>query len=273
MNALKRNNVVVLGDGPETILFAHGFGGNQSAWKLVADKLSSKFKIILFDYVGVGGSDVSAYDFQKYSILKGYAQDVLDICEALHLKHINYVGHSVSGIVGLLASIEKPDFFKKIVMLGPSPCYLNLGEYQGGINPEDLQTLFDAMEDNYDGWAQAMAPAVMGNTENPALGCDLVANWQAYDPAIAKNFVKATFESDNRHVLRYVRTSSLSVIGDNDVLASEAAIQYIWHHTPGNEILRLSFDGHCPQLSAPDLVADVICEYIYGSKDVSCAVA
>ncbi|MBS7563515.1 alpha/beta hydrolase [Mucilaginibacter sp. Bleaf8] len=259
---LLRNNVNIVGNGPQTILFAHGFGGDQNAWRHLSNALSEQYRVVLFDFVGCGNSDFSAYSATKYKTLRGYAEDVLDICQALQLKDAIFVGHSVACMVGMLAAIESPAYFKRLIFLGPSACYLNDGNYAGGINPSELDALFEVMDNNYQGWARAMAPAIMGNADRPELGEGFANDWIEYDPAIAANFARATFLSDNRPYLSMLQVPSLSIICEEDILATASATQYIADHTPGNTMVKLNANGHCPHLSAPQEVIKTIKNYL-----------
>lgn len=268
MNVLARNNVDIIGNGKQTILMAHGFGGNQHAWRYMNKAFGSDYKVVVFDYVGTGESDYSAYDASKYSTLRGFAQDVLDICETLDIRDAIFIGHSVSSMIGVLAAIEQPQYFSKMILLGPSPCYLNVDDYKGGINRDELDALFEVMDDNYQGWARSMAPAVIGNPEQVELNEGFVEEWASYDPEIARNFVRATFLSDNRSLLPLLTIPSLSIICDEDILASAQAIEYIHQHAPNNTVVHLDACGHCPHLSAPDKVVDAIKEYLASSTVV-----
>ncbi|EHQ29570.1 alpha/beta fold hydrolase [Mucilaginibacter paludis] len=262
IDVLKRNNVKVFGEGQNAIIFAHGYGADQNAWRYIYEAFAPDYKVVLFDFVGSGQSDQSAYDKAKYHNLNGYASDVLDIAEALNLKDAIFVGHCVSSMVGMLASLEKPGLFKKLVFLGPSACYINDGDYAGGLNPAELDSLFDVMDNNYQGWARAMAPAVIGNPDRPELGEGYTADWIIYDPEVARNFARATFLSDNRRFLPHVNVPSLSLICDEDILATPAAVKYINENTPENTVKELDASGHCPHLSAPVEVIKAIREYI-----------
>jgi sigma-B regulation protein RsbQ len=262
MDILKRNNVQIIGEGERTLIFAHGYGGDQNAWRFITDAFKETFKIILFDFVGCGKSDHSAFNAEKYKTLRGFSQDVLDICEVLQVENAVYVGHSVSSMIGLLAAIERPESFKQLVFIGPSACYLTDGDYAGGINPVELEALFEVMDNNYQGWARSMAPAVMGNADRPELGEQFADDWADYNPEVAKNFVRATFLSDNRPFLPKLKVPSLSLICEEDILASLYAVQYIRDNTPGNTLVHLNANGHCPHLSAPQEVILAIKNYI-----------
>ncbi|HVF97265.1 MAG TPA: alpha/beta hydrolase, partial [Flavisolibacter sp.] len=206
---LARNNVKVSGHGTQTMMFAHGFGCDQNMWRFITPVFEKHFQIVVFDYVGSGQSDVSAYNPERYAVLQGYARDVLEICEALKLKDIVFVGHSVSAMVGLLASIEQPGVFSRSVMIGPSPCYINDSDYVGGFFRKDIDGLLDTMEKNYIGWANFLAPNIMGNKDRAYLGEELTQSFCSTDPVIARRFAEATFFSDNRADLKYNRIPTL----------------------------------------------------------------
>jgi len=259
---LKRNNVKVFGTGGQTILFAHGFGGDQTAWRYVYNAFTENYRVILFDYVGSGNSEHSAYRPELYSSLKGFSQDVLDICKALQLQQVIYVGHSVSSMIGMLAAVEEPSYFKKMVFLGPSARYLNDGDYIGGLEKSDLDALFEMLDSNYLGWSRMMAPAIMGEKNPTEKQEELVDSFCAADPAISQNFARVTLLSDHRASLPALKVPSLIVQCMDDVMAPETAGQYVHKHTPGSTYLELHTSGHCPHLSAPQEVVKVIRDYV-----------
>ncbi|QEM14391.1 alpha/beta hydrolase [Mucilaginibacter rubeus] len=197
-DVLNRNNVNVVGNGAQVMLFAHGFGRDQNAWKFVTEAFTDVYKVELFDNTGSGKSDISLHNSDKYSKLDGYAQGIIEICQALNLDNVFFVGHSVSSMIGLLAAIEKPEYFSKLILLGPSPLYLNAENYNGGFAQKDLEGLFEFMENNYLGWSSAMAPAIMGNPGRPELGEFLTDSFCSTDPNAARDFARVTFFSDNR---------------------------------------------------------------------------
>jgi sigma-B regulation protein RsbQ len=201
-----RHNVTVTGraDG-QPMLFAHGFGCDQHMWRFVAPRFADDFRVVLFDHVGAGGSDHTAYDPQRYSTLSGYAQDVLDICHALELRDVIFVGHSVSSMVGVLAAATEPDLFAKLVLVSPSPRYIDDETYQGGFSEQDIGELLDSLDSNYLGWSSAMAPVIMGNADRPELGAELTESFCRTDPQIARHFARVTFLSDNRVTSRACR--------------------------------------------------------------------
>src|SRR5687768_1521576 len=209
MDVIRRNNVQVLGSGEQPMLFAHGFGCDQNMWRLMVPEFEASHRIVLFDHVGFGRSDTAAHDRRKYSTLQGYATDVLEICRELGLEDVVFVGHSVSAMIGVLAAAEDPDRFGCLVLVGPSPRYVDDGEYVGGFTREDIEALLDAMDSNYLGWSSQMAPVIMGNEDRPELGEELTNSFCRADPDIARQFARVTFLSDNREDLARVPTPSL----------------------------------------------------------------
>jgi sigma-B regulation protein RsbQ len=260
---LKRNNVKVFGKGTRPMLFAHGFGCDQNMWRFITPAFEEDYRIILFDYVGSGKSDLRAYDPAKYSSLDGYAQDVLDICRALTLDSVIFVGHSVSSVVGMLASIREPRRFAQLILVGPSPCYVNHPpDYRGGFERADIEGLLDLMERNYIGWANFLAPTVMKNAERPELARELEESFCSTDPRIARRFAEATFLADNRRDLRKVRVPSLIMQCSEDAIAPAEVGDYLSRHLPGSTLRVLEATGHCPHMSHPEETVRVIKEYL-----------
>ena len=259
---LKRNNVTVKGEGPETMIFAHGFGCSQKMWKHVAPHFEERYRTILFDYVGAGQSDLSHYSSKRYSTLHGYAQDILDICNALGIKDAVLVGHSVSSMIAVTAALQEPSYFKKLVLVGPCPYYFMDGDYKGGLERDDIDALFDMMDNNYLGWSSFMAPVVMGNPDRPELGEELANSFCSTDPSIARDFAKVTFYSDTRSYLPQLQIESLTLQCTQDALASEEIGIYIEKHTPNNTLVNLKATGHCPHISAPEEVVSSIKAYL-----------
>ncbi|HUR14073.1 MAG TPA: alpha/beta hydrolase [Mycobacteriales bacterium] len=259
MDVRARNNVVELGR-PDGIpmLFAHGFGCDQHMWRHVTSRFVEDHRVVLFDYVGAGGSDLAAYDPVRYGSLDGYASDVLDVCEALNLEDVVFVGHSVSAMVGLLAAKRAPDRFAALVMVGPSPRYTDDGDYTGGFSAADIDELLGSLESNYLGWSSAMAPVIMGVPERPELGEELTNTFCQADPEIAGRFARVTFLSDHRHELPQVATPTLVMQCRNDVIAPVAVGEYVRDQMPDAELVLLDATGHCPNLSAPAATADAI---------------
>lgn len=253
MSALTRNNVKLL--GPETgqpMIFAHGFGCDQNMWRFVTPAFEDEYRVVLFDHVGAGRSDLSAYNRAKYESLRGYAEDVLEICRELGLERAIFVGHSVSAMIGVLAALQEPDRFEKLVLVGPSPRYINDGDYVGGFSREDIDGLLDSLDSNYLGWSSAMAPVIMGNPDRPELGAELTNSFCRTDPEIAKHFARVTFLSDNRTDLPKVKTRSLILQCSEDAIAPRAVGEYVRRQMPASELVLMRATGHCPNLSAPE---------------------
>jgi sigma-B regulation protein RsbQ len=251
MSAAKRNNVNVSGQGARSIMFAHGFGCDQNMWRFVAPAFEDDFKVVLFDHVGAGGSDLSAYAKEKYGKLDGYADDVIEICDELGLEDVTFVGHSVSSMIGALAAKRRPDLFTNLVMVGPSPRYINDDGYVGGFSGEQIEELLSFLDSNHMGWSQAMAPTIMGNPERPELGEELTNSFCRTDPDIAKHFARTTFTSDNRADLDGLTTRTLVLQCSEDVIAPQAVGEYVHSKLPNSTLVILEATGHCPNLSAP----------------------
>lgn len=260
---LVRNNVRVLGkpDGQPMVL-AHGFGCDQAMWLPVAERFADQFRIILFDHVGAGGSDLSAYSSTRYSELTGYAADVLEICSALELERTVFVGHSVSAVIGLLASIKDPDRFDKLVLVGPSPRYVDEDGYTGGFSREAIDELLAALEANYLGWSSTMAPVIAGNPDRPGIGQQLTESFCRTDPAIAKEFARVTFLSDNRADLSLVSVPTLILQCSEDPIAPDVVGDYVHRQIPTSSLVRLRATGHCPNLSAPEETYEAIRSFV-----------
>lgn len=259
---LARNNVKVSGQGERAMIFAHGFGCDQNMWRFVAPAFEDTYKIVLFDYVGSGKSDLSAYSVERYSTLQGYVQDVLDICKALSLKNVIFVGHSVSSIIGTLASIQAPHLFARLVMVGPSPCYINDADYVGGFDRRDIEELLDIMEKNYLGWASFLAPVVMKNEDQPELAHELEESFCSTDPTIATLFAKVTFYSDNRSDLPKVTVPSLILQCAEDAIAPTEVGHYLHKHLNQSTLQLMEATGHCPHMSHPKETIDLMQNYL-----------
>lgn len=262
LSTVRRNNVKISGRGTQPIMFAHGFGCDQQSWQFITDAFEDDYKVILFDYVGAGHSDLSAFDPSKYSSLEGYAEDVLDICEELDLRNVIFVGHSVSSMIGILAANKNPEYFEKLILIGPSPRYLNDEGYVGGFERKDLENLFEFMDSNYLGWSSTMAPAIMGNPDRPELGQFLTTSFCTTDPDIARSFARATFFSDNREDLKKVSKPSLTLQCSDDIIAPEQVGEFVRQHTPGNTLYQMKATGHCPHISAPGETIKAIKEFL-----------
>jgi sigma-B regulation protein RsbQ len=253
MSVTERNNVALSGRaGGQPMMFAHGFGCDQNMWRHVAPAFADEYRIVLFDHVGAGRSDLSAYDRHKYATLQGYADDILDICRDLELRDVIFVGHSVSAMMGVLAAAREPERFAKLVLVGPSPRYIDDGDYVGGFTREDIDGLLEQLDSNYLGWSQSLAPVIMGKPDRPELGEELTNSFCRTDPEIAKHFARVTFLSDNRDDLERVATPALVLQCRDDVIAPTAVGEYVHDRLPNSTLVVMDATGHCPNLSAPD---------------------
>jgi sigma-B regulation protein RsbQ len=259
VDILARNNVVVGGRADaRAMVFAHGFGCDQNMWRFVEPAFRDRFRTVLFDYVGAGRSALEAYDAERYATLDGYASDVTEILETLGLEDAVFIGHSVSAMVGVLASLATPRRIGALVMVGPSPRYLDDDGYVGGFTQEDVDGLLASLESNYLGWSTVMAPVIMGNGDRPELGAELTESFCRTDPEVQKRFARATFLSDNREDLRRVRVPTLVLQCADDVIAPTAVGEYVSQQIPDSRLVLLNATGHCPNLSAPQETIDAI---------------
>ena len=262
MDVLRRNHVVVTGqaEGP-VIMLANGFGCDRNMWRLVAPVLARDFKVVQFDHVGTGTSDRSAWSDERYSSLDGYAADVQEICRELDLGPVVFVGHSVSSIFGVLVAGWEPELFEKLVLLTPSPRYIDDAGYRGGFSAEDIDELLVSLDSNYLGWSASLAPVVMGNPERPELTEELTNSFCRVDPHIARIFARATFLSDNRADLAHVAVPTRVIECAQDVIAPREVGAFVHESIPGSELVTLDAVGHCPQLSAPEITAEAIASF------------
>ena len=234
------------------MLFAHGYGCDQNMWRHVAPAFEDRYRVVLFDHIGAGRSDLSAFDRRRHSSLDGYAEDVLEICAALELERVVYVGHSVSAMIGVIAAIREPERFEKLVLVGPSPCYVDDGDYVGGFSRADIDELLESVDSNYLGWSSQMAPVIMGNPDRPELGEELTNSFCRADPDIARNFARVTFLSDNRADLDGLDARVLVLQCSEDVIAPPAVGEYVHQRIPNSQLVVMRATGHCPNLSAPE---------------------
>ena len=262
MDVTVQHNVVVSGlaDGPP-LVFAHGFGCDQHMWRHVAPAFEATHRVVLFDFVGAGGSS-APYDAEKYATLDGYAADVLEIVRGLDLRNVVFVGHSVSAMIGALAQVEAPDLFERLVMVGPSPRYIDDDPYVGGFDEPAIHGLLDALRSNYLGWSASMAPLIVGNADRPELGQELAESFCRMDPAVAEGFATATFLSDHRDVLPRISVPTLVLQCRDDVIAPVAVGEYVAARIPRAELVVLDATGHCPNLSAPEETIDAITNFL-----------
>lgn len=263
-----RNAVRITGSGEKTIVFAHGFGCDQTVWSKVIPAFEENYQIVTFDYVGSGLSDKTAYSAERYASLSGYAQDVIDVCDALELQDIIYVGHSVSGMIGVLTSVQRPDLMEKLIMIGPSPHYLNEPDYYGGFEIEDIDELLDMMEMNYKEWAKYLAPIAMKNEDRPELSDDFETMLYTNDPGIARRFAEATFMSDVRDELPKVSTRTLILQPIEDSIVPIEVGEYIHQHIPNSELVIMKAKGHNPHISQPEEIIEDITRFINEDRSV-----
>ncbi|MGW5738587.1 MULTISPECIES: alpha/beta fold hydrolase [Streptomyces] len=264
MTALSRNHVTVTGRaGGPVVMLAHGFGCDQNMWRLVVPLLERDFTVVLFDHVGAGRSDLSAWSEERYSSLDGYVEDVLEICRDLALGPVTFVGHSVSAMMGVLAAVREPEAFAGLVLLAPSPCFIDdpADGYRGGFSAEDIDELLGSLDANYLGWSGAMAPVIMGNPERPELGEELTNSFCRTDPDIARVFARVTFLSDNREDLAQVGVPTLVAQSSRDAIAPPEVGAFVRDQISGSRLVTLDATGHCPQLAAPEETAAAIADF------------
>ncbi|AMJ66203.1 alpha/beta fold hydrolase [Hymenobacter sp. PAMC 26628] len=262
MDALKRHHVRVSGTGPQAIVFVHGFGCDQHMWRLVAPAFEAAYRVVLLDLVGAGNSDLAAYDPARYSTLAAHAEDVREVLQALDLHAVVYVGHSVSAMIGVLAAIQEPARFARLVLVAPSPRYINEGDYVGGFEPADIDELLEAMDSNYLGWSAAFAPVIMAHPDQPELAAELANSFCRTDPAIARHFAGVTFRGDERADLRRVRTPTLILQSARDLIAPLSVGTYLHEQLAGSQLVVMDTAGHCPHMSAPQATIAAIRTYL-----------
>ncbi|WP_458122362.1 alpha/beta fold hydrolase [Paenibacillus sp. Z6-24] len=262
-NILSRNNVKVTGQGSQPIVFAHGFGCDQNMWRFIVPAFEENYKVVLFDHIGSGKSDLQAYDADRHNQLTGYAEDMLQICDVLQLENPIFVGHSVSGMIGLLASLCKPGYFKNLILIAPSPRYINdLPDYVGGFEQKDIEELLSLMKQNHTSWASFLAPIAMGNPDQPELTAELHESFCMSDPVIIQQFAEITFMSDYRSALQHVTTPALILQCDQDYIAPLEVGAYMHQQIPQSIFQLMDATGHCPHMSHPDETIFLIKEYL-----------
>jgi sigma-B regulation protein RsbQ len=262
MSVAIRHCVKITGSGEKPLVFLHGYGCDQNMWRLMTPRFEADHKIVLYDQMGAGNSDLSAYSKTKYANLSGYADDLIAICDELELKDVRVVAHSVSGMIALLAARKRPELFDRLIMVGPSPCYIDDGDYVGGFSREGIDDLLGFLEINHAGWSAQMAPVIMGNPDRPELGAELEASFCRTDPVIAHQFAKATFLSDHRADLTAIATPTLILQSAEDAVAPVSVGEYMKDVMVAPTLVILESEGHCPHISAPDLVSDAILDYL-----------
>jgi sigma-B regulation protein RsbQ len=269
MEARRRHNITVTGVfGGQPMVFAHGFGCDQNMWRFITPYFADEYEVVTFDHVGAGGSDPAAYDPDRYSSLDGYAADVVDICRGLDLSDVIFVGHSVSAMIGVLAAAAVPELFAALILVGPSPRYLNDDDYVGGFTEQDIHELLESLDSNYLGWSAAMAPVIMGRPDRPEFGAELTESFCRTNPAIARQFARVTFLSDNRADLDRVDTPTLVLQCRDDVIAPVSVGRYVAERMPGAQLEVLDATGHCPNLSAPEVTAAAITRFLATRRPV-----
>jgi sigma-B regulation protein RsbQ len=261
-NLQKRSNVHVAGDGPATLFFAHGFGCDQNMWRMLEPEYRKRYRTVLFDLVGSGDSDLKSFDPEKYATLDGHGADVAEIVQAYGQGPAIFVGHSVSAMIGILADLAHPGLIAGHAMVGPSPCYINDGEYIGGFERADIDSLLETLESNYLGWSSTMAPAIMGAPEQPELGVELTNSFCRTDPEIAKHFARVTFLSDHRDTIAKVRTPSLILQCDDDLIAPVQVGEYMHKVMPRSVLRVIENVGHCPHLSRPSASSKALDDFL-----------
>jgi len=263
MDVVVRNNIKIIGKGTQPILFAHGFGCDQNMWRYITPAFEEQYQIILFDYVGSGNSDLNAYQSEKYRSLQGYKQDVLDIIETLGLQQVIFIGHSISSMIGLLASIERPDYFKKLIMIGPSPRYLNDGHgYVGGFELSDITEILDMMEMNFSGWASFLAPIAMNNPDSPKLTNELEQTFKSANPVIAREFAEVTFLSDHRDDLIKASVPILIMQCSDDSIVPIEVGEYLHNHLKSRTFQLMAAKRHYPHISHPEETIHLITQFL-----------
>jgi sigma-B regulation protein RsbQ len=262
VTAIQRNNVHVRGQAGTAMVFAHGFGCDQNMWRLVAPAFEDRYQTVLFDNVGAGKSDLKSYDYEKYANLEGYADDIVEIGKELGLRGAIFIGHSVSAMIGIIAAAKAPGLFKALVLVGPSPCYINDGDYTGGFTRSQIEELLESLDSNHLGWSASMAPVIMGNPDRPELAEELTSSFCRTDPEIAKHFAKVTFLSDTRDILNSCEVPSLVLQCSNDVIAPGVIGEYLEKHLRNSKLVVLDATGHCPNLSAPEETIAAINDFL-----------
>lgn len=263
MDALiRKNNINISGNGDQVLLFVHGYGCNQKMWRFLTPEFEKDYKLILIDLVGYGESDIEFYDKEKYSSLKGYASDIIELCEELKIDEITLIGHSVSSMIGLHVSLMAPNLVRNLIMIGPSPRYIDQDDYKGGFSKTDIEELIDTVNSNYLGWSSAITPVIMGQPERSELTEELKNSFCQVDPEIAKQFAQVTFMGDEREYLSKCLTSTLIIQCKSDIIAPIEVGMYVHNKLKNSKLTVLDTSGHCPHMSAPKETSAAIKEYL-----------
>jgi sigma-B regulation protein RsbQ len=262
MNVLERNNVKVIGKGDKTMLFAHGYGCDQNMWRYITPAFENTYRIVLFDHIGFGNSDVSSYVKEDYTSLKDYARDMLEICAELNLENVIFVGHSVSAMIGVLAAIEQPAQFSKLILVSPSPSFINDGDYFGGFTKDAIEELLISLDSDYLGWSNTIAPFIMGNADKPELGQELTQSFCNSNPEVANDFAHITFLSDVRNELHKVKIDTLILQCSEDAIAPVSVGEFVHNQIAGSKFKILDVSGHCPNLSAPTETVEAMKKFL-----------
>jgi len=263
MSVLRRNNVTVSGNGKNVLFFAHGFGCDQNMWRYVAPAFENDYTTVLFDHVGAGKSDLSAYSFEKYDQLDGYVGDIIEIARELKVNDAIFIGHSVSAVMGLMAAKAAPEIFKSLILVAPSPSYINDNEYIGGFSRSEIDELLESLNSNHLGWSMTMAPVIMGNPDREELGNELANSFCNTDPEIAKHFARTTFLTDKRYILPDTNVPVLILQCSNDVIAPAEVGHYMKEKIPESKLVVMNATGHCPNLSAPEETISAIRNFLH----------
>jgi sigma-B regulation protein RsbQ len=261
MSVAQRHNINIVGKGEKTILFAHGYGCDQVMWRYIVPAFQDRYRVVLFDHVGAGKSDLRCYTREKYGTLMGYADDIVEIIDSVGGAVI-FVGHSVSAMIGVLAAIKRPEVFERLVLVGPSPCYINKDGYVGGFTKSDIDGLLQTLDENHLGWSKAMAPVIMKNSDRPELATELAESFCRTDPEIAKHFARVTFLSDNRTDLKLLTVPALILQCADDSIAPDDVGDFIHEMLADSHLVRMRATGHCPHLSGPEETIASIRDYL-----------
>lgn len=259
---VERNHVIQFGKGIQPMIFAHGYGCDQKMWRFITPEFEDNYKIILFDHTGSGNSDETAYDFEKYNSLSGYALDIIEICDELKISNIIFIGHSVSCMIGLLASIQRPELFEKLILIGPSPCYINYEDYFGGFSREDIEDMVDTLESNYLGWSSHITPIISGHPEKPEYSKELHNSFCRMNPEIAKHFAKVTFLGDNREDLVKVSVPVQIIQSNPDVISNVEVGKFVHEKIQNSIYTQIEVPGHIPQLTNPSATINAIRKFL-----------